>query len=254
MRDFAKVSPSVWRSKKFRSLPNDTCRYVYLYLLTCPHANSAGCFDLHPQYASADMGLSVNTYLDCLDTVSKAGLIEFDWDENTVFIANWIEFNGPANPKHALGILSQLDQASSERLKVMRFQELEAEIRAKKFDREASIRNAIALFCEPYRDCIPTETRDRDQTERETETRPDQTETREKSRAPQRPAAPNVGAGLGRNDHDPAVLYDKLAALGEAVKANATKPPDAGLQPSRLLETGFMNSPVSNVKQSTEAA
>lgn len=200
MREFSKVSPSVWRSKKFRSLGSMEARFVYLYLLTCPHGNSAGCFDIHPMYACADMGISDEQFGDCIDTLCKAGLIEWDDAENTVLITNWVEFNAPANPKHALGILTQLLQASSEALRLKAFQELNAEIIVRKFDREASVRKAIETFCEPYRNGIPTETETERETERET--RPDQTktETREKSRTPLRAVAALSGDGLAASE------------------------------------------------------
>ena len=49
-RDFFKVSPNLWSSRKFRGLPDDQCRLLYLYLLTCKHANSCGCFELPVAY------------------------------------------------------------------------------------------------------------------------------------------------------------------------------------------------------------
>jgi hypothetical protein len=198
MREFSKVSPTVWRSKKFRSLPDMETRHVYLYLLTCPHANSAGCFDIHPLYAAADTGMTEERFAYCIETLSKAGLVEWDAAENTVLIGNWIEFNGPQNPKHALGILSQLAQASSDTLKAKAFQELYEEISRKKFDREASIRKAMETLFEPYRNGIATRQRqDGDKTE--TETRQDETrlETREEvSRTPLRAVAALEGDGL----------------------------------------------------------
>lgn len=196
MRDFAKVSPAVWRSKKFKSLPSMEARFIYLYLLTNPHGNSAGCFDLHPQYASADMNMEIERYLYCLDTVSEAGLIEFDKEENTVLITNWIEFNAPANPKHALGILSQLEQASSARLKQKAFQELRVEIIARKFDQDKAVRNALSAFLIPYGDGIATETRDQDQTKTESKTRPEgDLDAREIPRAPLIAVAALTGDG-----------------------------------------------------------
>lgn len=196
MRDFSKVSPTVWRSKKFRGLPSLEARHVYLYLLTCPHANSAGCFDIHPLYAAADIGITEEQFREAIDTLSKAGLIEWDAEENTVLIGNWVEFNGPQNQKHALGILSQLAQVSSGTLRAKAFQELRAEICRKKFDREASVRKALDTLFEPYRDGIATR-QDRDKTE--TETRQDETrlETREEnSRAPLRTVAAEGRDGL----------------------------------------------------------
>lgn len=198
MREFCKVSPTVWRSKKFRALPSMECRLVYLYLLTCPHANSAGCFDIHPLYAAADLGIGEELFLDCIETLSKTGLVEWDGDENTVLIGNWVEFNGPQNPKHALGILSQLSQVSSDSLRTKAFQDLRAEIYRKKFDREASIRKAMETLFEPYGNGIATR-QDGDKTETETETRQDETrlETREEgSRTPLRAAAAQGRDGL----------------------------------------------------------
>ncbi len=196
MREFSKVSPTVWRSKKFRSLPDMEARHVYLYLLTCPHANSAGCFDIHPLYAAADTGLSEERFRYCIDTISKAGLIEWDEAENTVLIGNWVEFNGPQNPKHALGILSQLVQVSSETLRTKAYQDLRDEIYRKKFDREASIRKAMDTLFGQYQDGIATRQR---QDVDKTETRQDETrlETREESsRTPLRAVAPQDGDGL----------------------------------------------------------
>jgi hypothetical protein len=220
MRDFSKVSPTVWRSKKFRSLSNIEARHVYLYLLTCPHGNSAGCFDLHPMYACADLGMTEIQYADCIDSLSKAGLIEWDAEENTVLITNWLEFNEPSNAKHAAGILSQLGQASSETLKKKAFQELRACIVEKKFDREACVRNGMQNFLDPIETVSSPRPRpDQDKTERETETR------EVGSRSP-RPAAPKMGGGP--------------TALEGRTKPFSQPPPGASPELQKLLESRTM--------------
>lgn len=195
MREFSKVSPSVWRSKKFRSLKSIEAKLVYQYLLSCPHGNSAGCFDLHLGYATADMDIEPIQYQNAIKELSEAGLIEVDEAESTVLIVNWFTFNFPANWKHAIGIISQLLQASSETLKRKAFQDLLQFIKSKKFDKEAAVRNAIEHFLKLYPYGIATETRP--ETESETETRPDldKTETREVSRTALRPAP--LGRSLG---------------------------------------------------------
>ena len=83
MRDFAKISCSIWHSRKFRSLPNDDCRLVYLYLHTNPHVNSLGCYVLPFGYAIADLGWNdMETdpirYRDCIEALCDYGLIGFD--------------------------------------------------------------------------------------------------------------------------------------------------------------------------------
>lgn len=233
MRDFTKVSPSLWRSKKFRSLKSDEAKMIYVYLLTCPHGNSAGCFDIHPGYAAADLDMVSERYQEGLKLLCEAGLIECDTVENTVFITNWMEFNEPSNPKHALGILSQLGQTSSDALKAKRFNELQAVVRAKKFDREQSIRAAFDLFLNGIERVSPprpdeTETRDRDGDQ--TETRPDgDQDLREKAQTPSRPPATLTGGGLTASD--PVDLYEKLSAI------EASRPKGVS---ERLMKTALM--------------
>lgn len=222
MRDFNKVSTTLWRSKKFRSLPDDMSRLAYTYLLTCPHGNSSGCFDIHPMYACADLGWLPEAYAKAIDTLCSAGLIEWDAAENTVWIVNWDEFNEPTNPKHAIGLLAQLDLASSVRLKTLAFHAFLYRFRLKRFDTDASLRKAIEKFLIAYPEAIATETETETETEikTETETRPDQTktETREKPRAALRALAAQEREGL-------------------APKATGQPPPDPA---SRLLNTKLL--------------
>lgn len=219
MRDFSKVAPTVWRSRKFRSLPDMESRHVYLYLLTCPHGNSAGCFDLHPMYACADLGMTEKGYLEAIDSLTKADLIAFDWDENTVLIVQWEAFNEPTNPKHAIGLLGQLEQASSHDLKSRAFAAFMAVFKAKSFDRDAALRKAIETHGKAYAKAIATETRDLDldldldRDGDQTETRPDQTETREDLREPLRADAALTGVGLAANGQGQPVFAPSAAHL-----------------------------------------
>lgn len=218
MRDFNKVSTTLWRSRKFRALPDDDARMAYMYLLTCPHGNSAGCFDIHPLYACADLGWAMEAYRKALDSLIKGGLIEFDEAENTVLILNWDEFNEPTNPKHAIGLLNQLEQASSVALKTKAFHAFLARFKAKTFDTDAALRKAIAIFLKAYPEPIATETKTEIETERETRPDLDKTETRENPRAALRSVAAEGRDGL-------------------APKARDRPPPDV-VNP--LLQTSFM--------------
>ena len=102
MRDYGKISTSIWNSRKFGKVPDDA-RLLYLYLHTCPHVNSVGCFVLKDGYATADLGWSVERYLEALDSLSKAFLVGFDRGENLVRVVNFLKFDPFTNPKHAQG-------------------------------------------------------------------------------------------------------------------------------------------------------
>ena len=49
MRLYGRIETSFWQNEKVQRL-SDGGRMLYLYLLTCPHGNSVGCFVLHDGY------------------------------------------------------------------------------------------------------------------------------------------------------------------------------------------------------------
>ena len=114
MREFAKISCSIWSSEKFTSLPDDNARLLYLYLHTCPHVNSLGCYVLRPGYALSDLGWDADPegairYRNGIEALSKASLIGFDKQHNLVRIVDFLKHSPFANPKHAKGALNILD-------------------------------------------------------------------------------------------------------------------------------------------------
>jgi hypothetical protein len=115
MREFSKVSPAVWRSSRFTSLETEP-KLLYLYLLTCTHLNSAGCFHLPDAYASADLGWEPERYTQNRKTLIEKELIRFDDETIEVMIERWFQHNPPMNPKHRLGIEKALNKISSDEL------------------------------------------------------------------------------------------------------------------------------------------
>lgn len=115
-RQFSKVSPLVWHSRRFRSLDADG-QLLFLYFLTCEHQTSAGTFRIPDGYAIADLNWELPRYIETRGRVRSAGLIDFDEDEGFVQVMGWFEFNPPTNEKHHQGTLRLLKSISSERLR-----------------------------------------------------------------------------------------------------------------------------------------
>jgi hypothetical protein len=100
-RNYAKISTTLWQSKKFRSLAgNDHARLFYLYLHSCNQVNSVGCFRLPLGYAVTDTGWSEAAVLEAINSLSEANLIEWDTEECSVRIVGFIDHDQPTNPKH----------------------------------------------------------------------------------------------------------------------------------------------------------
>jgi len=121
MRDYGKISTSIWNSRKFSKISDDA-RLLYLYLHTCPHVNSVGCFVLKDGYATADLGWDEKRYREAMHSLCDAFLTAFDSQESLVRIINFLKFDPFTNPKHAQGaakIAISLPD-SAEKLNVLR--------------------------------------------------------------------------------------------------------------------------------------
>jgi hypothetical protein len=100
-RSYAKISTTLWQSKKFRSLAgNDRARLFYLYLHSCNQVNSVGCFRLPLGYAVTDMGWKESAVLEAINSLSVVNLIEWDAEECSVRLVGFIDHDPPTNPKH----------------------------------------------------------------------------------------------------------------------------------------------------------
>ena len=113
MREFSKISPALWHSQRFNTLPSDDGRYLYLYYLTCEHQNSAGCYRISGGYACDDLQWQNERYLKARSQLIAADLIVFDDDCRVVMICRWFKHNPPMNEKHLIGIERILEKLPS---------------------------------------------------------------------------------------------------------------------------------------------
>jgi hypothetical protein len=125
MRDFSKVSPSLWHSQRFNSLPSDDGRFLHLYLLTCEHQNSAGAYRLPDAYAAADLKWHEDRYRTARADLEAADLVAFDATASVVFVRRWFKHNPPTNPSHLKGIQRVLERLPSQTVREAASAELE---------------------------------------------------------------------------------------------------------------------------------
>lgn len=97
-RKYGPIGTTIWTSKRFLKLKNDTNRLAFIYLVACPHGNSLGVFKLPVVYFAADRGLTVGEAEAVLDDMQSVGLIERG-DEEQIRIPNWFyQDTGAGNP------------------------------------------------------------------------------------------------------------------------------------------------------------
>jgi len=117
MRVFSKISPAIWQSERFRSLPSQDGRFLFFYFLTSGHQTSAGCHQIPDGYACTDLDWTSERYKAARQELIDAEMIRFDPDCKVVMVTNWFKHNPPMNPKHAMGIEKALDSLPSEEIR-----------------------------------------------------------------------------------------------------------------------------------------
>ena len=106
MREYSKISVSLWHSEKFVKL-SDQGKLLYLYLHSCPHINSTGCFYLPKGYLMADLGWEDRAMDRAIEELSIE-LIQWNFDKNIVLIKRFLEHSPITNKKHGMGAVNRI--------------------------------------------------------------------------------------------------------------------------------------------------
>jgi hypothetical protein len=140
---FTKVSSAVWRSQRFKCLPTDAARLLYLYFIANEHQNSSGAYRIPDGYAIDDLGWTKEAYIEARAALVAADLILFDGDASTVYVLRWFKHSPPMNNSHAIACRRQISQLESDTIRERVEQDFDtADI--DRLEREATARNSIA--------------------------------------------------------------------------------------------------------------
>jgi hypothetical protein len=148
-REYSKVSPRLWQSGRFSTLPSDDAKLAFLYLLTSEHQNSAGCYRLPDGYATADLRWTLDRYRKARDQLVKAGMIRFDQNESVVMIERWVRHNPPMSEDHLIGIERILERIDSDEIREAALEALSESWDAVQAQRQSKSRKNQSLASGP---------------------------------------------------------------------------------------------------------
>lgn len=108
---------SFWTDPKISDDFTPEDKYFYLYLLTNPHTNISGCYELSIRQMSIETGYSKDSVMKLLERMEKVhSVIQYSNQYKEVLIFNWSLYNWTSSP-----LLKRSIEDSIEKLKTPEF-------------------------------------------------------------------------------------------------------------------------------------
>lgn len=111
MATYRNVQVSFWTDSKVTDDFTPEDRYFYLYLMTNPHTNLAGCYELSLKIASNETGYTREVVENLIDRFENVhNLIRYNVGTKEVLIINWSKFNWTSSEKTIKGIEKSINE------------------------------------------------------------------------------------------------------------------------------------------------
>ena len=115
MAIYRNIQMSFWTDSKVVDDFTPEDRYFYLYLLTNPHTNLAGCYEISLKQASDETGYTKDVIANLLERFERVhNVIRYSKDTKEVLLLNWDKFNWTRSEKFRKPLLSEIESVKSD--------------------------------------------------------------------------------------------------------------------------------------------
>ena len=93
-------------------------KYLYLYLITNPHTNLCGCYEISTKQMSNETGYNTDTLNKLLERFQNIHtVIEYSKETKEVLLLNWSKYNWSASPKLDKPLLKDIESIKNTRFR-----------------------------------------------------------------------------------------------------------------------------------------
>lgn len=96
-REYGQIKVDFWEDRRVRTLSIDA-KLLAVYLLTCRHSTMIGAYSLPRQYASHDLGFTLQQFDDAIAELEKCGIALYDPRNEWVIIPEFLRWYPLRNP------------------------------------------------------------------------------------------------------------------------------------------------------------
>jgi len=105
---FTKIDQLIWKDSKYKLLSDDG-KFLFLYVLSCPHRNMLGFYFLPIPYGAFDLGWNSERFTKGLEELLDNEFINYNFNTNIIFIKNFLKYNPLENPNQVKGAIKALN-------------------------------------------------------------------------------------------------------------------------------------------------
>lgn len=107
MANYRNISINFWTDSKVDDDFTPEDKYFYLYLLTNPHTNLSGCYEISMKQMERETGYNTDTVKRVIQRLqNEHGVVEYCGQTKEVLIKNWCKYNWAASEKVKKAIIS----------------------------------------------------------------------------------------------------------------------------------------------------
>ena len=115
MATYRTVHLSFWTDPKVDDDFTPEDKYFYLYLLTNPHTNLCGCYEISMKQMVRETGYSIDTVERLLNRMECVhDVIRFDRNTKEIYVLRWGKYNWVDSEKTLIGVRKQAESIKSE--------------------------------------------------------------------------------------------------------------------------------------------
>ena len=118
MAVYRNISMDFWTDSKVVDDFTPEDRYFHIYLLTNPHTNLCGCYEVSVRQISNETGYSTDTVLRLIDrfqTIHKT--LEYCKETKEILVLNWYKYNWTASPKLDKPLLKDIESIKNDKFR-----------------------------------------------------------------------------------------------------------------------------------------
>lgn len=111
---YRNIHLSFWQDTKVTDDFTPEDRYFYLYLLTNPHTNLCGCYEISVKQMANEMGYDVKKVNKLIDRFSSFhNLIRYSQTEREILIFHWSKYNWTSSEKFRKPLLQEIQNVKT---------------------------------------------------------------------------------------------------------------------------------------------